>query len=114
MNNVTLVGNLTDVPDLHKEDGKTARATFTVAVNERYRDGNGEWQQSKPVFVPCVAWGRAAENIFESATKGDRLAVQGSLSVRRVNDKTYTEVVVESAALSLDFSTARVAEKVEV
>lgn len=102
MNNVTLQGNLTDVPELNVE-GKSPRCSFTLAVNERYRDSNGEWQQGNAEFVPIVCWGQLAENVFASLTKGDRALVTGKLRIRRDNEKTYVEVTADGVGHGLTF-----------
>lgn len=118
MNHVSLIGNLTDDPSHDAESGRT---TFTLAVNERYRDENGEWQQSKSNFIPVVGWNRLGQNANESLRKGDRVVVTGSLRIRSANEaaegeepayRTYVDVVAESIGPSLEFSSAQPVEAV--
>lgn len=52
-----------------------------VVVNERYRDGNGEWQEKSEWFKP-VAFGKQAELALAYLRKGTAIEVQGELQNR--------------------------------
>ena len=78
----TVVGNTTDRPELRFTPAGAPVATFTVAVNERYKTAAGEWADGATSFVRCVAWRDLAEHVAESADKGDRLIVTGTLRER--------------------------------
>lgn len=84
MNTVIHTGNLTDDPTLRFTSGGTPVVNFTVAVNRKYKDRNGQEVEEPTVFVDCVAWRDMAENIAESFRKGDRALVVG-----RVKDASY-------------------------
>lgn len=85
---VTVVGNLTDDPELRFTPSGQAVCKLTVAFNPRYRDKqSGEWKDGEPSFYRCTAWQQLAENIAESLHKGDRVIVQASQSQRSWDDK---------------------------
>jgi len=110
----TVIGNLTDDPELRFTPNGTAVANFTVAVNPRtYNRQTGEWEDGEPSFLRCVAWRNLAEHVAESLTRGNRAVVTGTLSERRWTDKeteqprSAWELRVEDVGPSLMYATAR-------
>jgi single-strand DNA-binding protein len=82
--NLTVVGNLTEDPELRFTPSGAAVASFTVAVNPRtFNRQTNEWADGEPSFVRCVAWQRLAENVCESLRKGDRALVAGRFAEER-------------------------------
>jgi len=74
-----------------------------VVVNERYRDGNDEWQEKSEWFKP-VAFGKQAELAMAYLRKGTAVEVQGELqnrSYEKDGQKHYTMdlVIVEFTPL---------------
>lgn len=59
MNKVILMGRLTRDPEVRYSagDNSTAVARYTLAVNRRFKRDN----EPTADFVPCVAFGKAAE-----------------------------------------------------
>ncbi len=55
MNQVALVGNIADDPELRYTQSGAALAGFTVAVSHRSKH-NGEWQDVTDGFFRCTAW----------------------------------------------------------
>src|SRR4051812_42998113 len=79
-NNLILIGNLVEAPDVQVTTSGAARARFRVASTERRRDPiTDTWQDGESVFVPVVCWRRLAQNVGVSLTKGDRVIVCGRL-----------------------------------
>ena len=72
MNIAILMGRMTRDPELRYTSGGKAYANFTLAV-QKTRD--------EAEFIDCVAWEKAAENIAEYFRKGNRILIQGRLSV---------------------------------
>lgn len=67
MNIAIISGNLSrDVETRTTQNGKTV-ANFTVAVNRRMPDANGNKVAD---FIPCVAFGKTAEFISKYFSKG--------------------------------------------
>ena len=112
-NQVTLVGNLTDDPELRYTPNGTPVATFTVAINRRTRDDNGQWKDGETSFFRCNVWRQQAENAAESLSKGSRAIVVGRLRQRswetpEGQKRTVVEVEVESVGPSLEWAKAEV------
>ena len=84
----TNVGNLTEAPELRFTPTSQAVVSFTVAVNERYRDKDGAWQDGDTYFLRCTAWGDLAEHIAASCNRGSRVVVTGKHRSRQYEHKT--------------------------
>lgn len=80
LNHVVLIGNLTDDPELRYTQSRMARARFSIAVNRRWRDRDGNLQE-ETTFVPIVVWGQQAENCVNFLSKGSTVAVEGRLRI---------------------------------
>lgn len=92
MSHITIVGNLTDDPELRFTPSGTALAKFSVAVNRRTfdRDRN-EWVDAGTDFHRVTAWKQLGENVAASIQKGTRVIVQGDLRQRHWVDETTKE-----------------------
>lgn len=111
-NNVTLVGNLTEDPELRFTPSGAALAKVRFAVNRRYQDRSGEWQEETS-FFDGTCWREMAENVAESFTKGDRVIIVGRLRQRswetNEGEKRYAiEVDIQDIGPSLRWATATV------
>jgi single-strand DNA-binding protein len=81
---LTVVGNLTDDPQLRFLPNGTAMVKFTVASTPRTLDReSGQWKDGDPLFLTCTAWRDTAEHIAESLAKGTRVIVSGRLRLSR-------------------------------
>jgi single-strand DNA-binding protein len=113
-NQVVLVGNLTDDPELRFTAGGVPVASFTLAINRRFRDPTtNEWKDGDTSFLRCNVWRQQAEHAAESLTKGARAIVVGRLRSRswETQDgqkRTATEIEVDSVGPSLEYATAQV------
>lgn len=97
MNRVNLTGRLTKDIDLRKTQTNKSVVSFTLAVDSREKDNEGNY---KAYFINCVAWNQSAEFLNKYAKKGDMLGVDGRLTTRdyvaQDGKKVYiTEVVCE-------------------
>ena len=86
MNIVIIMGNLTRDPELKHTNSNTAVANFSVAVNEKWTDRNGE-KKERVAYVDCEAWGKTGENIAKFFNKGKSIAVTGRLKQETWEDK---------------------------
>jgi single-strand DNA-binding protein len=112
-NTVTLVGNITDDPELRFTPSGAAVANFTVAVNRRYKNQAGDWEDKLDGFFRCNCWREMAENVAESFRKGTRVMVVGRLQQRSWDDqegnrRSAFEVQVDEVGPSLRWATATV------
>lgn len=97
MNKAILVGNLTKDPEMRTTPNGVSVTSFTVAVQRRYKDADGNYQAD---FINCVAWRSTAEFVAKYFTKGSRIGVVGTIQTRTYDDqngnKRYvTEVVAD-------------------
>ena len=112
--NVTVVGNLTNDPELRFTPSGAAVASFTVAASSRYLDkATNEWKDSDPVFMRCSVWRQYAENVAESLQKGMRVIVSGRLKqrsyeTREGEKRTVVEMEVDDVGPALRYATAKV------
>jgi single-strand DNA-binding protein len=109
-NTVTLVGNLTDDPELRFAPG-AAVANFRLAVTPRIRQGDS-WTDGETSFFRINCWRALAENVTESLNKGTRAVVIGRLRLRSWETdggekRTVVEVEADEVAPSLRFATAK-------
>ena len=114
MNQVALVGNITDDPELRYTQSGAALAGFTVAVSHRSKH-NGEWQDVNDGFFRCTAWRSVAENASRTLKKGMRVFVAGKLVQRSWQDndgnkRQTVEIQVTHVGPDLQFATAEVAK----
>jgi single-strand DNA-binding protein len=79
-NRVILVGNLTRDPELRYTPSGTAVTDVGLAVNDRYKNANGEWVE-QPTFVDVTLWARTAEVASEYLSKGSPILVEGRLKL---------------------------------
>lgn len=84
-NRVVVLGNLTGDPELRKVPSGASVAEFGLALNERYRDRQGQTVE-KTCFVDIVAWERQAELVTEYLHKGSPALVEGRLQLDRWED----------------------------
>lgn len=106
-----IVGNLTHDPELRFTPKGDPVASFSLAINERIKQGN-EWVDGKPEWLRCEAWGQLAENIVESVTKGATVIINGRLTTetyrtREGEDRTALKVRCSHVAVDLGRQTAR-------
>jgi len=81
---ITVVGNLTDDPELKYTGQSVALAKFTVASTPRIFDrSTGEYRDGEPLFLVCTAWRELAEHAAESLHRGTRVVVTGRLRQSR-------------------------------
>lgn len=86
VNKVIIIGNIGRDAELRYTTGGAAVCTINIAVNESWKDRNGE-RQERVEWVRCVIWGKQAEAINEYLVKGKQVYVEGKLQTRQWDDK---------------------------
>ena len=79
-NRVLLMGNLTRNPEIRYTPSGTAVADLGLAVNETFKNKEGETVE-QVCFVDVVVWGRQAETASEYLHKGSPVFVEGRLQL---------------------------------
>ena len=100
LNRAVIMGRITANPELRQTQGGVFVLSFTVAVDSRFTNQNGEKQTN---FIHCVAWRHTAEFISKFFVKGQMIAVDGSLQSRNYvdkngNNRSVLELVVENVS----------------
>lgn len=98
MNKVILIGRLTKDVDFRKGDNDKTSARFSLAINRRFKNANGEYDAD---FPSCIAFGKTAEFINTYFKKGSAIAITGRIqtgSYDKDGVKVYTtDIVVDEA-----------------
>lgn len=90
INNVSLTGRLTRDPELRYTQSGTAVASFTLAVNRKYkRDGDAEAD-----FINCLIWSKSAEVLSNTVHKGTLIGVEGRIQTRNYENNQGQRVYV--------------------
>ena len=87
-------GRLTRDPELRQTQGGASVCSFTVASDKRRREDGAD-------FIDCQAWSGLGEMISKHFFKGKEIALAGTLSSRKYQDKngnnrTAWEVTAET------------------
>ena len=101
INNVVLTGRLTKDIDLKYTQSGTAVGSFSVAVERKFKNAQGERETD---FINCVIWRKSAENFAKFAGKGSLVGLEGNIQTRNYENnqgqRVYvTEVVVDNFSL---------------
>ena len=87
LNRVVLIGRCVNNPELRQTSTGKSVATFTLAVDRRFKSANGDREAD---FIDIVAWGVQGENCAKYLEKGKLAAVDGSLQIRSYKAKDGT------------------------
>jgi single stranded DNA-binding protein (ssb) len=98
LNNVILIGKITDTPILMETRTGKKFTTVTIAVERTFKNIHGIVETD---FVSCKLWSEIAKNAVDFCEIGDLISVKGRLQTRgfdtKENIKVYTtEVIVEN------------------
>jgi len=77
-------GNLTKDPELRYTASGKAVASFTVASNRSWKQGE-EWKEDT-TFLRISVWGKAAENAAANLNKGSPVVCEGYLKESKWED----------------------------
>ncbi|MCQ4044645.1 single-stranded DNA-binding protein [Streptantibioticus rubrisoli] len=111
---LTIVGNLTDDPELRFTPSGAAMVKFTVASTPRaYDKTSGQWRDGTSMFMRCTAWRALAEHVTETLHKGTRVVVTGRLrqfdwTTDNDEKRSMLALEVDDIGPSLLFATAQV------
>lgn len=108
---VSAEGGLVRSPELAFSNAGKPWARGRIACKERQRGQSGEWQDGPSTFIDFVCFGRAAENLIDSADTGDTIQVAGRLQMNEyeANDgskRTSYRIVADTVAVSINWTPA--------
>jgi single-strand DNA-binding protein len=84
MNRITLIGNLTADPEVRSTPSGVTVCSFTIAVNRRFANSDGERQTD---FFRINAWRQLGDVCAKHLAKGRKVAVVGELQARLYDAK---------------------------
>ena len=97
LNNVQIIGNLGGSPEMKYVNNSDDVVNFSVAVNERWKNRNGD-PQERTTWLRIVAFNGLGSACAEFLKRGDPVYVEGRLQIREYEDRdqnprTSVEVV---------------------
>jgi single-strand DNA-binding protein len=106
-NKVILMGNLTRDPEVRYTPNGIAVASFAIAVNRKYKQG--EEVKDEVSYIDIVVFGKQAESCGQYINKGDSVLIDGRLQQRRWDDKETGQKrsKIEVVAQSVNFMPKR-------
>lgn len=110
---IQMTGNLAADPELRISQGGQPVCKFRLLVTGRkYDKSTNQWADGDTTGWLCVTFGKQAENLAESAGKGTRVTVIGTVSQRSYDQdgetKWVTEVSAEDVSVSLKWDQVKV------
>lgn len=111
---ITIIGNLTDEPELRTTRNGEAVCNVNIASNTRqYNSQSGQWEDGDTLYMRGTIWRDMAQHCAQSLHKGMRVIAQGRLQQRSYQAKdgtnrTVVEMQVDEIGPSLRNATAQV------
>lgn len=103
MNKITIIGNLTNDPQLRTTASGINVCSFTVAVNKRQKGDSNAAE-----FFRVSAWRQLGDNCQKFLAKGRKVAVVGEVSVSTYTTQNgETRANLEVNAQDVEFLTPR-------
>ncbi len=85
-NRIILVGRLTRDPELRYTPNGSAVASFRLAVNDRWRDKEGQ-QREETLYIDVTVWGNQGEVASRYLSRGRPVLVDGRLRMETWQDR---------------------------
>lgn len=101
MNNVNLIGRLTASPELRHIDSGKSVCSFSVAVEDTFKDADGNTVVD---YIDCVAWNNQAEFLCKWFDKGVRVGITGKLKTRKYEKDGQTRKITEVLVSTVEFA----------
>lgn len=103
INKVTLIGHLGADPEVRHLENGVMVARFSVATNERYKDKDGNFQETTE-WHNVVVWRELAERAEKTLKKGMMVYVEGKISYRKYTgqdgqERNVTDIVANTFRL---------------
>lgn len=86
LNRLSLIGNVGKDGELRYTQNGVAMLQFSLAVADRRKNKDGEWEESTNWFNVTV-FGNSAENVSQYVTKGKPVYIEGRVKLREYTDK---------------------------
>lgn len=106
INSVCISGNMTRDPEVRTTQSGTPVMNFGIAVNDRRKNPNGEWEDYAN-FVECVMFGNRAQNVSQHLSKGSHVYLAGKLRYSQWEKDGQKRSRIEVLVDDIDFSPKR-------
>jgi len=83
---VIIMGHLTRDPEVRFTQGGMGICNFALAVNERFKGSDGEWQD-RATFVEVTMFGKRGEAFAKFHRNGSAAFIEGKLRLDQWDDK---------------------------
>ena len=104
---ISLTGHLGADPKLRTTAAGVPVADFRVAVTQRRKVGEAEWEDGETIWFGVTTWRALAENVASSLHKGDRVTVAGRLAQQswvKEDGSLGTTLEVDASSVGVDLS----------
>ena len=95
------VGRLTHTPELRHTDSGKSVCSFSVAVEDTFKDADGNTVVD---YIDCVAWNNQAEFLCKWFDKGVRVGITGKLKTRKYEKDGQKHKVAEVLVSTVEFA----------
>jgi single-strand DNA-binding protein len=97
-NQVVLIGNLGNDPEVTNFESGSSIAKFSMATNETYKKENGE-KTTQTEWHTIVVWGNLVSIVERYLKKGSEVCIKGKITYRNYQDKQdITKYITEIKA----------------
>lgn len=93
MLNLSFAGALGRDAEYRENDSGKGRCQFSVAVNTGYGD------KKTTTWIDVTRWGEGAKGLSNLLSKGSKVAVNGEMSLREHNGKTYVQCRADNVTI---------------
>jgi len=90
LNKIQLIGNLGKDPEMSYTEAGAAVTKFSLAVNRRYKDQEGE-RREETTWFNVTAFNQLAELMNTYLHKGSKVYIEGRMTSRKYTDKEGIE-----------------------
>lgn len=110
MNSVNLTGRFTRDPEIRYTDGGSTVASFSVAVDRRFKADGGPQAD----FIRCVAFGKTAEFAEKYFRKGQKIEITGRIQTGSYqNNDGQTVYTTDVVAEQVGFAESKSAQSTQ-
>lgn len=106
INTVTISGNIGREPEMRQTSGGMAVLGFSMAVNERRKNNQGEWDDYTN-WIDVSIFGNRAQGLAPYLHKGMKLTVKGKLRYSKWEKDGQTRSKLEVIVEDVDFMSPR-------
>jgi single-strand DNA-binding protein len=78
MNKVLIEGRLVEDPKTKILSNGNQMTVFSIAVNQKYKDKNGQWKE-RVSFIDIKCFGKLAERAGSQLNKGYKVMIEGEI-----------------------------------